>query len=209
MVSKKTKVIIAVLTTAGILSWAGWQLFKPKPNDNFSQKEISIKQADIPKVETVIYRDWAGFEFEYPNILTIKEVELDNPYVYSSLELESTDGKKMNIRISDTQVADLIGWQKIFNQENSVRKIDQTTLGNFPAAKLQYGAPEMITVVAINDKILYQLETQADAGFWNRTIDDVVTSFRLTNNAAASPAAASTGAATANESITLIEETIE
>jgi len=209
MKSKSTKLIILGLLIIGVLGWAGWQLFKPKAENSFSQTEISIKQADIPDVNTVSYEDWSGFRFSYPDILTVKEVELDNPGIYSSLEISGTDGKKLTIRVADTQIANLIDWQKTFNQQNSVRKIDQTTLADLPALKLQYGAPEMMLTVAIDSGIIYQIESLADDGFWNRTHADLVASFQFTNVEGPASAEAMAGKPSQGDAITLIEETIE
>ncbi len=205
MKSKKVKLIVLGLLILGVLGWAGWQLFMPKPEDSFSQTEISIKQADIPDVNTVLYEDWSGFKFTYPDILTVKEVELDNPRVYSSLEITGTDGKRLTIRVADTQVANLIDWQKVFNQQNSVRKIDQTTLADLPALKLQYGAPEMLLTVAIDNGIIYQIESLSDDGFWNRTHEDLIASWQFTNVATTTPSSAKA----TEGAVTLIEETIE
>lgn len=206
MKSKKVKLIVLGGLILGVLGWAGWQLFWPKAKDNFSEKEISIKQAEIPDVNTAPYEDWSGFKFDYPDILTIKEIELDNPGIYSSLEISGTDGKRLTIRVADTQIANLIDWQKSFNQQNSIRKIDQTTLADLPALKLQYGAPEMMLTVAIDGGIIYQIESTADDGFWNRTHEDLVASWQFTNPpSAAQPASAEAPAG----AVTLIEETVE
>ena len=204
MKSKQIKWITAVLIFLATAGWAWWQL-KPNSKDANTQKEINIKPADIPQVATTVYEDWSGFKFDYPNILTVKEIELDNPRVYSSLELAGTDGKRLTIRASDTQTGNLIDWQKTFNQQNSVRKIDQTTLAGLPAIKLQYGAPEMMLTVAIDSGVIYEIQNQADTGFWDRTHNDLVASWQFTE-----PAGTDTvGGTSTNETITLVEETVE
>lgn len=196
------------MIAAAALGWAWWQLRPKPPPPPPTQKEISIKQADIPDVATVAYDDWSGFRFDYPDILTVKEVELDNPQVYSSLELAGSDSQRLNIRISDTAVAGLTEWQKEFNRQYSVRKINQTTLAGLPALRLNFGAPEKLLTVAIDNGIIYTIESQADSGFWNRTHEDLVASWQFTQ-----PQPAETGAggsaANENEEIILIEETVE
>ncbi|PIP51843.1 hypothetical protein COX09_04790 [Candidatus Beckwithbacteria bacterium CG23_combo_of_CG06-09_8_20_14_all_47_9] len=203
MKSKQIKWIAAVLIFLATTAWAWWQL-KPK-NKEIPQQEINIKQAEIPQAETVTYEDWSGFKFDYPDILTIKEVELDNPEVYSSLEISGTDGKRLMIRVSDTQMTDLVEWQKSFNRQNSVRKIDQTTLADLPGLKLQYGAPEMMLTVVIDSGVIYEIKNQADTGFWDRTHNDLVAGWQFTASAATNTA----GGAGTNEAVTLVEETVE
>ncbi|MDZ4229222.1 MAG: hypothetical protein U1C50_03115 [Patescibacteria group bacterium] len=203
MKSKKIWLILIGGLIVLTLVWAWWQL-KPKAKDSFTDKEISIKQADIPEMETVLYEDWAGFKFDYPSILTVKEIELDNPNIYSSLELFGSDAKRLTVRVSDSQIASLIDWQKSFNLQNSVRKIDQTTLADLPALHLQYGAPEMMMTVALSDGIIYEVLSPADDGFWDRTHEDLVSSWQFTTSVTPDVAGSS-----GNDTITLIEETVE
>ena len=205
MKSKQIKWITAVLIVLATAGWA-WRQLKPKASDTNTQKEINIKPADIPQVATTVYEDWSGFMFDYPDILTVKEVELDNPAVYSSLEIYGADGKRLTVRVSDTETASLIDWQKSFNRQNSVRKIDQTTLAGLPAIKLQYGAPEMMLTVAIDSGVIYEIQNQADTGFWDRAHNDLVTCWQFNNAATAQPASAETPT---GEAITLIEEIVE
>ena len=204
MMSKPVKLIAAGLIVLATAGWAWWQL-KPKPKVSTAQKEISIKPADLPTVSTTSYEDWSGFKFDYPDILTVKEIELDNPQVYSSLELTSTDGKRLTIRVTDADAVNLLDWQKTFNRQNSVRTIDQTTLAGLPAIRLQYGAPEMVLTAAIDQGIIYQVQSNADDGFWDRTHEDLVASFQFTNVAGADSTKASSSQ---NESVTLVEETV-
>lgn len=202
MKSKTVKLTILGIITLGVLGWSGWQLFRTKKQDSFSQKEISIKPAELPNVNNTTYEDWSGFSFSYPDMLTVKEVELDNKAVYSSLEIAGSDGKKLTVRVADTPIAGLIDWQKNFNRQNSVRKIDQTTIADLPALKLSYGAPEMLLTVAINNGVIYQIESLSDFGFWDRTHNDLINSWTFTS-------AGSAAAASQNDTITLIEETVE
>lgn len=208
MKSKKVVLVLVLGLITATLGWTGWMLWHPRPKDDFSQKEISIKQADVPGAATVTYNDWSGFKFDHPDSLTVKEVELDNPSVYSSLEIYGSDAKKLTIRLADTQAADLTAWQKNFMQQNSVRKIDQTSLGDLPALSLRYGAPENRLTVAVDSGIIYQITSQTDNGFWDRTHEDLVSSWTFTNTVTSGqPAApANTGE---DETITLIEETVD
>lgn len=198
MKSKQIRWITAGIILLATAGWAWWQL-KPTTKDTNTQKEINIQPAELPKVETTTYNDWSGFKFDYPNILTVKEVELENPQVYSSLEISGADGKRLTVRVSDTQTANLIDWQKSFNQQNSVRKIDQASLANLPGLKLQFGAPEMFLTVAIDNGIIFEVQSTADDGFWDRTHNDLVASWQFSNP----------GEASQNDAVTLVEETVE
>jgi hypothetical protein len=205
--SKKTKLLIFALLALIILGWTGWLLFKPKTDDSFNKQEVSIKQTEIPDVSAKKYEDWAGFSFDYPSNLTIKEVELDNPQVYSSLEIYGTDAKKITVRITDTNIANLSDWQKAFIATNAVKKIDQTKLDDLDAVRLQYGAPALIATVALKNGVLYQIESTLDSGFWDRAHADLVESFKFTNTDG-QPISSQTNSTT-GETIILVEEVVE
>ncbi len=203
--SKNTKLAVFAILTLIVFGFAGWMLFRPKTKDNFSSQEISIKQAEIPDYTAKKYEDWAGFSFDYPGNLTVKEIELDNPDIYSSLEIYGSDAKKMTVRVSDTKIASLADWQKSFAAANAVKKIDQARLDDLDAVTLQYGAPAAMVTAALKDGVLYQIDHLADNGFWDRAHSDLVDSFKFTTSIGNKPAAA----ATTNEAITLVEEAVE
>jgi hypothetical protein len=205
--SKKIKFGLIAGITLITLSWAGWQLLKPQPNNNsYTQKEISIKQTEIPNIKTLTYRDWSGFQFDYPSILTVKEVELDNPAVYSSLEISGSDGKKLTVRVSDTSLTDLVAWQQQFSKKNSISEIDQTMLADIPAIKIRSATPTKMLTVAVAKGINYEIASEVDDGFWDQTHEDLVASWQFlapeTDEATATEAAP-------DETITLVEETLE
>jgi len=208
MKSKTNRLIAAGLILIITGSWAWWQL-RPKPKSGFTDKEISIKQTEIPNVETVTYRDWSGFQFDYPSIVTVKEIELDNNQIYSSLELNANDSNKLTIRISDTQISNLEDWQKIFNEQHSLRKLNQTQLADLPAVELFYGAPEMKLTVAVNNGILYEIQNQADDSFWDLTHNDLIASWKFTLTAPTSPTTVIDNTDNNDGPITLIEEVLE
>jgi hypothetical protein len=101
----------------------------------------------------------------------------------------------------------LTDWQKNFVATNAVKKIDQTKLDDLDAVTMQYGAPALITTAALKDGILYQIDHEADDGFWDRAHTDLVESFEFTTSLTDKPVAPA--AAGGDTAITLVEETLE
>lgn len=177
--SKGVKLLIlggAVLLIGG---WAGWMLW-PKRSSEFAEKEINIQQAEIPAIENVVYTDWAGFSFEHPDNLTIEELEVDDKTVYSSLELTAVDEKKLTLKIANSRFKDLEAWKESFEAVNVVISLRDVYWVDIPGLQVVYGAPKKLLTVAVEDGVLYQLESPTDeGGFWDETHQLILNSFEF------------------------------
>lgn len=205
--SKKFKIGLAILITLGIGAMAFWQLklvnHKVKP-----EAEINIKEAVLPLAKTLTYEDWAGFKFDYPESLKIEEVEIDDKTVYSSLELTATNGEKLNLRVADTEFKDIGEWQKEFEKKYLVTLVKDVLWEEMAARQLVYGAPKRLMTIAIDNGVLYSLDSLKDEyEFWEKTQNSIVNSFMFTQTAENQAKPSVTPEA--NEEIVLVEETIE
>ena len=154
--SKKIKLLIAFVSII-TLTGGSIYLLRPKQKTSFVEKEISIKQAELSKVEKEVYDDYAGFSFEYPGELTILEVELDNKKVYSSLEINSDEGQKLRIRIADTKHKDLDEWQAEFEDKNVIINIKEVFLADIEAKQVVFGAPKEMRTIAVENEVSYEI----------------------------------------------------
>jgi len=177
--SKGVKLLIlggAVLLVGG---WAGWMLW-PKRSSEFTEKEINIQQAEIPAIENAVYTDWAGFSFEHPDNLTIEELEADDKTVYSSLELTAVDEKKLTLKIAESRFKDLEAWKESFEAVNVVISLRDVYWVDIPGLQVFYGAPKKLLTVAVEDGVLYRLESPTDeGGFWDETHQLILNSFEF------------------------------
>lgn len=205
--SKKFKIGLAILITLGIGAMAFWQLklvnHKVKP-----EAEINIKEAVLPLAKTLTYEDWAGFKFDYPESLKIEEVEIDDKTVYSSLELTAANGEKLNLRVADAEFKNIGEWQKEFEKKYLVTLVKDVLWEEMAARQLVYGAPKRLMTIAIDNGVLYSLDSLKDEyEFWEKTQNSIVNSFMFTQTAENQAKPAVTPEA--NEEIVLVEETIE
>ena len=174
--SKKVKIIIAVLVVAG-LSLGSFILLKPKKDQGLVEKEISIKQAQVPKIETMLYKDPAGFSFEYPSLFEVTEVEIDDDEVFSSLELTDSSESKIIVRVSDSVYDDTDEWQEMFEEMNVISEIEKVMFSDIPAIQFMSGAPILLKTVGVESKIIYLVESEADnGGFFDQAHKQVVDS---------------------------------
>lgn len=201
--SKKIKLVIVSLLTM-VITAGTWLLLKPKTKDSFVEREISIKQAEVEKPQVLTYEDASGFKFDYSSDLTIQEVELDNNSVYSSLELLSSDPGKLTIRISDTGFPDLTTWQKEFETKNIINEVVSANWDDLTAIEFSYGAPKLRKTVAVDSNIIYELESPADNGYWDKIRGSILSSFKFQL-----PTEVETLTKNDNQEVILIEETME
>lgn len=176
--SKKVKLVIILLIVI-VIGGGVWLLLKPKAKDNFVEREISIKQAGVEKGKILTYEDSSGFSFDYPSDLTIQEVELDDNTIYSSLELLGSEPGKLTIRISDTQYPDLKTWQKDFETKQVINEVRPVNWDDLQAVEFSYGAPKLRKTVAVDSKVIYELEAPADNGYWDKIRESILSSLKF------------------------------
>jgi len=201
--SKKVKLVVMFLIVI-VIGTGTWLLLKPKAKNNFVEREISIKQAEVAKPKTLTYEDASGFSFDYSSDLTVQEVELDDNTVYSSLELLGSDPGKLTIRISDTQFPDLKAWQKDLETKQVINEVRPVNWDDLSAVEFSYGAPKLRKTAAVDSKVIYELEAPADNGYWDKMRESILLSFKF-NPAVFGQAATETD----NEEVVLLEEVIE
>ena len=176
--SKKFKRIIIGLIGL-IVVGVGWWLLKPRVEDVFVEKEISIKQAGTGAGEVLTYTDLSGFSFEYSSDLKISEIEVDDPTVYSSLEMIGSEPGKLTLRISDTKFKDIDSWQKDLEKNEVISEVGLVMLDDISAVQFSYQAPRLRKTVGIENLVIYELEAPADNGYWDNMSEKIRQSFKF------------------------------
>lgn len=176
---------------------------KPKAKDNFVEREISIKQAEVEKGKTLTYEDYSGFSFDYSSDLTVQEVELDNNTIYSSLELTGNEPGKLTIRISDTRYPDLKTWQKDLETKQVINEVRSVNWDDLKAVEFNYGAPKLRKTTVVDSKVIYELEAPADDGYWDKMRELILASFKFDQESLVNPPALE------DETVVLLEEKLE
>lgn len=133
------------------------------------------------------YKDEAGFEFTYPENLTIKDVSEDET-VYSSLEISSSQHEgKMAIKIADTLFTSVDSWLKS-KEATGAGSTREITLAGMPGKQIQFSNPRRLVTIAIDEGIMYFLESPLDeAEYWNKIHNEIVSSFTLSDQTSAPP----------------------
>ena len=207
--SKQLRLIIAailvLLTAAGLF----WYFKTQNPNSGLVQKEISIQEADISSDNYLTHQNFAGFSFEYPDNLTLKETELDNPSVYASIELSAPSGEIINLRVYDDQFADLDEWLNNFEAENVVVDMANVLWADLSAKSFEAGTPRKLFTVTVEDGIVYRLESPVGSSFIKSAHEHLVSSFKFSSQSATTAETVAAPSENDDDNITLIEEIIE
>lgn len=192
MLTKKKLLIIGGAGIVLISVLAVLLVVQKKKTAPAGQIQVPIQEKASEKLIT--YKDEAGFEFTYPEDLTIKDVSGDLP-VYSSLEISSAQHEgKMAIRITDTSFASLDAWLKS-KEATGAGSTREITLAGMPGKQIQFTNPRRLVTIAIDEGIMYFLESplassaeaSAKAEYWNKIHNEIVSSFTLSDQTSAPP----------------------
>lgn len=209
--SKNLRIGLAILVTLIIGSVAIWEL-KFKNTKTKEPTEVTIKEATLPMPEITVYKDAAGFKFNYPAGLTIKEIETDDATIYSSLELTAPNNEKLNLRITDTIYNNVLEWLQSFEKNNPVSSSKEIGWEIMAAKQLTYSSPKRLKTIAIENNISYSLDSLLDKdSYWEKTQNMILSSFEFTaaKLPTASPVSTTPTESTNEEDIVLIEETVQ
>jgi len=184
MVSKKLSVIIAAIIGIAILVLGWFFAFGKKESGVVSplSDEISQQSADRrTEAENLVkYEDEAGFSFEYPASLTIKDITPEDNLTYSELEITSDNyNGKTILRVKD---AVKCATMKCFLSENPAGEARDISLAGMAGKQIRSDEPALLQTVVIEDGVEYLVESplvEPDSVFWNKVHNDIVYSFAL------------------------------
>ncbi len=183
------KYIIIALVVLGITG-AGAYFYSNKTTKVLTPGEATAP-TPTPAFELTIWKDEAGFSFQYPKNLSVNKHEEDNEN-YAHVELTSRDHPgKIIVWVKDVPagVTTLDSWVKKFY--TGATTLD-TKLGGEPARKILASTPvKTLTVGTISDNLLFSVEgTLSDSDYWTRVHDTITGSFAFTDESSSAPAQA-------------------
>ena len=157
------------------------------------------------KIETVsgdlVYEDASGFSFKYPKDIKVSDITPDEENYYTQLSLEKS-GQKMKVSMLDTTHQSLDEW---LAQDSEAPKgatlIGAVSLDGVSAR--QYSFETKLLTAAIDQEVLYLIESPEDELYWDKVHELFVSSFAF---AEPEPAA---GGASGGNVIYEAEEVIE
>ena len=118
----------------------------------------------------------------------------------------------MYLKIYDTGFESVEAWQREFEKNQTVLLARAVTWEEMQAKQLTYGPPKRILTVAVENGIIYTLDSPDDSqDFWGKTHELILNSFQFDEEPINQEAGTKTETGSDDEEpdIILIEETIE
>lgn len=137
---------------------------------------LSVKDAATPSETVIEYTDPAGFGFSYPDNLSISKAEIEDPNVYTDLQIYSKDvSGSIKLKISDTKIATLSAWLK----DNGIPTSNtpkETKLGNLTA--LEVKTNDRLMLGALDQGVLFTVEVpRIEEEFWMKAYEKLIAGF--------------------------------
>lgn len=170
-----------------------------------SQLQPTVEPLASEKLLT--WDDQAGFTFQYPKSLLV-DTHPEDDQNYSNLSFTNKDNPGgILVMASDTKAKDVAAWVKA-DKSLVGGLVIETTLGGKPAKKISFADSGKVVVGAIDDQILFRLETNNLEPYWQNTFNRIVDSFEFVYPTSA-PAASSGGISNSSSGIIEEEEIIQ
>lgn len=201
--SKKYGVGLGVTALVIVISFAVFFLNRGK---TAAPQSPSVSGQKEEEKETFL--DESGFSFNYPKSVTVSDETPDDDAYYSLLEVTKDNNPKgISITLRDTKFDNLDKWVKSGKDiPSDAALVGATSFAGFSAK--QYTTDNKLWTAAIDKGVLYLIEAQKDADFWEKTNDLIVSTFALVQPKAATEKTGG-GAAGGGNVVYEVEEVIE
>ncbi|MFC1627183.1 hypothetical protein ACFL18_01340, partial [Patescibacteria group bacterium] len=100
-------------------------------------------------------------------------------------------------------------WLEEFEKRNMVERERDVFWENMEAKQISYGAPEKIKTVAVNNGVVYELESLNEDGWLEEAYHQIINSFEFNQVEGAKQENVEIETAIETEGVELIEEVIE
>lgn len=170
-----TVVIIAVVVGIIVVSSRKEKEVSPLGNDSLSPSKIPTR---AEKLNT--YEDPSGFQFKYPESITISQNKISDQSIFSSLKLTS---KKFPgdilIEVIQTSLKSVDDWLKQEKLSTTSAGIKKITLADLEA--VQFEQDETIKTVAIDigAKLTFTVTYEKDKDYWSKVNNTILKSFEF------------------------------
>lgn len=143
------------------------------PKSNLIKKTL---EKTTPSETYIEYTDPAGFNFSYPDNLSISKAEIEDPSTYTDLEIFSKDvNGSLNLKIADSNFASLDDWLKA-NQIPPSTLTKEANLGDLKA--LEVKTADRLLLGSLDEGVLFTIELPLiEEDFWMKVYNRLLTAF--------------------------------
>lgn len=163
---------------------AGFLVLKPVQQKEVASTLLPEAKKTVPSSNFLDYADPAGFNFSYPdNLSIIKNDIADNEYADITLSSKDVNGS-LNLKISDSKFKTLDEWIKL-NKVAAKEEQKEVKLGNLKAIEIK--TTDRLYLGALDQGILFTIEIPLiEEEFWMKVYNKVLSGFSFVAPASAS-----------------------
>jgi hypothetical protein len=173
-------IIVGGILIGAVVGGAFFLIQSNKTTHPVELAPVEVEATPIPTIEvkTLKHQNEAGFSFDYPSDVTIKENELGS-VSYADLTLLTLDQRygSITIKIIDTKLKNNAAWQKA-NKLDQTAQTEDTMLGDVKALKITESVGTKL--IAVGQSVLYTIEVNSQNDeYWIDIFDQVVSSWKF------------------------------
>jgi hypothetical protein len=179
------KLALAGIVLVGLIASVstGVYYWRAKTLDTQLVDSVSVQPPAPTPEELVVWKDQAGFSFEYPKSL-VSDIHEEDTVNYAHIEFSHpTYPGRVIIWASDTTATSVSSWVKMQKSWSDATMFD-TSFAGMDATKLLLTTPtkKVITAV-IADSIVFYVEGEFNqSDFWTTTYETITSTFTLTGD---------------------------
>ena len=176
--SKKKRIIAGIIFAALLISLGvtAYIIYGPKKEAASTTARTSSSSPIGGKVSgDIIYEDASGFSFRYPEGIEVSDETPDEEVYYTVLALKR-EGEEMRVSMQDSEFKTLDGW---FEGDKQAPK-GTTLIGAISldgVSAKQYNYEGKFLTAAIDEGVLYMIESPKDEVYWDKVHDLFVSGF--------------------------------
>ena len=184
--SKNTWIAVGAVIAMVVLGLVIYSLAKPKTLVTPSGNSVGPRPSPAVKMEVnsnSSYLDSSGFSFKYPDSITVSDDTPADGSYYALVTLKNpADKMMMTVKVKDVTYKTVEDWlAKDKEAPKNPTILGKTSLNGINGSQFA-GSGKLITT-AIDQGVLYLFESLKDDGFWEKTHQQVVSTFVFTNPA--------------------------
>lgn len=172
--SRKLGILIGVVVLIAA-ACVGYFIVSSKGKSDSSpfleSKGITTKETATADLE---YSDESGFSFKYPKSLRVEDVTPSDDSYYSKVSLVKS-GEKLTITVKDEAEKTIDKFLLSDDYYKDATLVGATTLAGISAK--EYSIGDKLITIALKDGIVYLIEGNKDAGFWEDAQGVVTSTF--------------------------------
>ena len=181
---KRFFIFSSILFCLAVIIFGLTFLFNKNSPETVKTQAIVEKKELAPSITTKTHLDESGFQFDYPDDLSVVRKEASSSAIYSNLSLVSElSSGEINFLVSDTKNKTINEYISKNISTQSAETAEDVMFGDLSGKKIVL--PGQIILAVIDKGVLFRLDgiLKNDKNYWEKSLDTIVASFSFVQEA--------------------------